>query len=102
MYKWLPEYCLKMPAIRFFAMLDAGRKLEAIARIEECDIAAIPACKSDYMKVVRGRFESVISHQEAVRETQASKARSIVVDAASQEAKDFMFSIFAAKKGLKT
>jgi hypothetical protein len=108
MYKgWTVEHCLKMPATRFFAMLKAGRRIQCLDRIEDIDIAMAPGCGPKYFEVTRRRFEKRLEHYadlvpavaEAASPIIPKTAPGVVLDAGSQEAKDFMMTIFAAKKG---
>lgn len=109
LYQWTAEHCLKMPAVRFFAMLDCGRRLHAAKRMEECEIAYIPALKQDYFDWIRGVFkhranpqlkEQILFHVE-----QAERARnearqdvSNVFRSESEEAKVAVMDLFRAAK----
>lgn len=51
---WTADYCLKMPARRFFAMLEAGRVLKINDRIDDCVVAAIAVGgKAQYDQTVK-------------------------------------------------
>lgn len=80
-------------------MLQAGRRLEAVEKIELCDIAAIPSCNGKYMNEVRSRYESFLRKDAAAKQ---SKSEAPKMQLSGQEARDFMFSIFAMKKRLKS
>lgn len=63
LYKWTPEHVLGMPAVRFFALLQSGRKLEARQRawesVRECDIASIALGDAKYYQEMRKHYELV-------------------------------------------
>ena len=59
-FKWQPEYVLAMPAVRFFAMLKAGKKKQyqdqSSIMANLCDIAAIAIGNKDYYEAIRRQF----------------------------------------------
>lgn len=59
-FAWTPEQVLASPAIRFFALMRAARKLraeqEAFRMVQLCDVASIPLGDSKYYQEVRGLF----------------------------------------------
>lgn len=59
-YHWTVDYCLEMPAVQFFSCLKHSRLLRAWDRLDDCDIAAIPACNDKYFAQVRKRYERTI------------------------------------------
>jgi len=60
MYGWTPDHVLAMPAVRFFALLHSGRKIQRKKAAEEhvaaCDIASISLGDPDYYEKVRKIF----------------------------------------------
>jgi valyl-tRNA synthetase len=56
-FHWTMEYCLEMPAIQFFKMLEQARQMRALERMEECDIASIPMGNEKHYANVRRRYE---------------------------------------------
>lgn len=60
-FGWLPDYCLAMPARRFFAMLDSGRRMEmqrkAADHVALCDISSISISDVKYFNEVRTVFK---------------------------------------------
>ena len=92
-----------MPARRFFAMLGAMRILDAREKVEQCDIAAIPMCTPKHYENVRGAYEKIESREIGRRDFE--RGDKVVAAAPSRpalsgdEAKYFMMSIFASKKG---
>jgi hypothetical protein len=91
-YGWTLDYILAMPVVQFFSMRKAWRALYAMERIDDCDVAAIPLCNADYYDTVRERFNSV------VKENSVERAPVVIPD--EEIARDFMFTVFARKKGL--
>lgn len=85
-----------MPAITFFAMLQAGRVLASNERVEECDIAFLPACKFEQYKYVRERYVNFIDYNALEDDPLKPPQRGI--NAASPEARDAMFAIMARYK----
>jgi hypothetical protein len=60
MYGWTPEHVLNMPATRFFALLNSGRKIarkkQAEEHVAKCDIASIALGDADYYEKIRKVF----------------------------------------------
>lgn len=60
LFGWDPETTLNMPAIRFFALMRAGRKMkherDAAQHVALCDIASISLGDSKYYQEVRSMF----------------------------------------------
>jgi len=60
LFGWAPDQTLEMPAIRFFALMKAGRKLkeqkEAAHYVSLCDIASIGLGDAKYYEEVRTLF----------------------------------------------
>lgn len=87
-----------MPATRFFALLDAGRKLKNVERIaflaDLCDVASIPLGNAEYFKTVRKHIVSRISL--IAPELAPPKSFVPVVDSNSVELRN---SIFAMIRG---
>lgn len=67
--------------------------LNAREKIEQCDLAFIPACTHEYYEQVRSRYSSQV---EAVKG--APKSMTPVLAAESAEARDFMFNLFASAR----
>lgn len=63
LYKWTPEHVLGMPAVRFFALLQSGRKLDAKQRawesVRSCDIASIALGDAKYYQELRKHYETM-------------------------------------------
>lgn len=58
-YGWTDEHCLEMPAARFYAMLEAGRKLKARENAAACVISRCSAVTYDgFVEIVKS-FEKV-------------------------------------------
>jgi len=60
MFSWTPEQVMAMPASRFYAVLEAGRKLDirvkALDHVAKCDIASIALGDAEYYQNVRKAF----------------------------------------------
>lgn len=96
------DTCLTMAVSRFFALLRAGRYLKAMDLVEQCDISAISGHGPQYFKAVRARFEKEMVHYSRdpleLKEDEIKTNGVPVLKADSQEAKDYMFALFAEKK----
>ena len=76
-------------------MLEVAREMQAQEKIEACDLQAISICTSKYYETLRSKYSSRFIKEELPKmiERPALKAD-------SDEAKYFMMSLFAAKKGV--
>ena len=103
-YGWTMDYCLEMPAVQFFAMLNQARIRTAAERMHQCDITAIAKCDSKYFEFIRGRYERVaeacLGKEPEFNPYGESpyQQRGPVLDAASDEAKYFMMQTFTSYK----
>lgn len=70
--------------------------------MEQCDISAIAGLNDEYFKTVRSRFEKEMMHYFGdpleLKKDEIKTDGPPVLKAESQEAKDFMFALFAEKK----
>lgn len=70
LYHWTAENCLLMPALRFFAVLKAGRKMkgkmDAQHYSELCDIMAIPMCTGEYQKNLKSFYSDRASDRKPI------------------------------------
>lgn len=93
-----------MPAITFFAMVDAMRTLYAHEMIEKCDVQAISICQMKYYDAVRARYINFLSGKEdrpIIPKTRNLRSHlAPVFKAESNEAKYAMMELFARKKGM--
>lgn len=65
LYGWTVEYVLAMEVKRFFAMLNAGRKIRAGRNQDLCDIAAIAIGNAKYYQDLRSSYtKSFVTEQE--------------------------------------
>lgn len=94
LYAWTPEHILGMPAIRFFALLTAGRKLyskrEAWRTIQAIDAASVSLGDSKYFEELRRYYLQLATGPEVT----AEQARSRALDPTSEEAKMLVTDIF--------
>lgn len=63
LYGWTLDFCLKMPARTFFAMLKAGRKLDAQKKYsfmaDLSDVSAVPLYLPEYHSKLRDYYLSL-------------------------------------------
>lgn len=106
-YGWTVEQVMRMQAVTFFAMVDAMKVLEAYEKIELIDIQAVSVCSVEYYEKVRDRYRKVISDQSSIgtvapamsaaeQQPAPPAARGVVLE--GEDAKNFLFDIFAAKR----
>lgn len=78
MYGWTPEHCLEMPAVRFFALLNSGRKHvnrdKALQAVAMCDASSISLADSKYFEQLRTYYVDLAMGPEAVAKRNRSKA----------------------------
>ena len=82
-----------MPARRFFAMVNAGRRIMMAEYAELCDIAAIPMCDPKYHRQLKGAYVAGAQKERP----KAPPPSGYVIDSASPEAKNVFMSIFAGR-----
>lgn len=97
-YCWTLDYVLNMPAISFFAMLKAARKVHAIKMLELCDVHAIPSCTSKYYETIKQRYLDVLTEDQPTQFEEIETQRP-VMDSRDETTRAAIFDIFAAKKG---
>ena len=90
-YGWRVDYVLSMPAVTFFAMLEAMRELDKYEKIELCDIQAISICDYRYYEHVRARYE--LEKEEHPSTTQTPYTQEPLK---WEEATGAIFSMFAS------
>jgi hypothetical protein len=95
LFGWTDEHALSIPARRFFAMLQSGRKMKSKERLhllaDLTDIASIPIYTPEFSKQLREHYL-----KSAHPEYQFTKG--IVMDAAGPEAGAILADIFRQKK----
>lgn len=88
---------MNMPARQFFTMIKASGKLRALERLEECDIAMIPACQPAFYKEVKNSYLSKVIDQSLHMEPTPTVPRG-AIDSASEDAKHALSSLMANLK----
>ena len=98
-FGWQPDYILSMPAVRFFAMLRAAKKIRFQTRsaymAELCDVAAISIGGKDYYEAVRKEFYH--KSQDTIELLNPNRA----LDPMAETTKMAVSAIFAVAQGVQ-
>lgn len=93
-YRWDLDYCLKMPAKTFFAMLKAGReeqfKRHNAFMADLCDVGAVPIYTAEYHKGLREYYLKISDPDSKISKTP-------VLNAADPETGRLVASLFTQK-----
>lgn len=93
-YRWELDYCLKMPAKTFFAMLKAGREEQQQKQnaflADLCDITAVPIYTAEYHKKLREYYLSLAYPESKIKKGQ-------ILNAADPETGKLIASLFKQK-----
>jgi hypothetical protein len=108
MFHWQPDYALRMPATRFFALLREGNKLKEIERTvmlsEMCDVTSIALGDAKYYThlktAYRTRLEQVVGNAPKISFAETpEKPKTEPIAADSMKANTAMMGLFRSAKG---
>ena len=88
-----------MPAVTFFCLLKAGRRVHAYHLAEQCDIAAVSTCEPKYQKYLKDRYLMLAEDpdlEDAMLELVPEPA---TLDSAKPESAAFLIGLFGGVKG---
>ena len=107
MFHWQPDYALKMPAVRFFALVREAhriREMDHVALLSDmCDVASIALGDAKYYtslkQAYRDRMKSIVGNIPSLPQAKPNKAEPIPAE--SMKAKNALMGIFSSAKGMR-
>ena len=94
-FGWTDEHVLKMPARRFFAMLEAVRSMKASEKIDLCDIQFISQGTFKYYQELRKFFQRQVMQAQPTMPTEEKEEARILK---GEEAKNAVISLFKNRR----
>jgi hypothetical protein len=90
LFRWHPDQSLSMESRRFFALMEAGRKIRASERIEQCSIQALSGVDNKYFEELTGFYRRQIVKEEIPARAALPKDKGID----GEQAKSAVLSMF--------